>query len=154
MAAFAGVSFAMLCVAWVAQYGFALWPCMLCYWQRAPYIAVVVFAGLGLMSAVDAPSRRLVTLLCAGLFALDAGLAIYHVGVEERWWPGPTACGGPVQSISAADLLAAVTQPGRTGCEEAAFRLFGISMAGYNAMAAAGLTMVALWASRRAAWWK
>ncbi|MDX2142155.1 MAG: disulfide bond formation protein B [Rhodospirillaceae bacterium] len=140
-------------LALVSQYGFDLWPCLLCYYQRAPYGAALVLALLALMPAVDAPSRRLIVGLCAVLFALNAGIAFYHVGVEEKWWLGPAECIGQAQDFSPDDLLAAVNQAGRTGCEEAAFRFIGISMAGYNVIACALLAAFYAWAVARKDWW-
>jgi disulfide bond formation protein DsbB len=140
-------------LAMISQYGFDLWPCLLCYYQRVPYGAVLALALLGLMPAVDAPSRRLIVALCAALLVLNAGIAFYHVGVEEKWWQGPSECVGGGADFSAADLMAAVNQPGRTGCEEAAFRLLGVSMAGYNVLACALLAAAAAWAATRAPWW-
>lgn len=153
LAALGACALSALVVAWIAQYGFALWPCMLCYWQRVPYIAVVALAVLGSMPAVDAASRRQLVWLAAALFAASGAIGLYHAGVEYRWWPGPVACGGPVQAVTMTDLLAAVSRPGRTGCEEAAFRFFGISMAGYNALYAAAATALSVWIARRRGLW-
>lgn len=141
-------------LALVAQYGFDLWPCTICYWQRVPYGLTLALTMLAMMPVVDGPSRRMIVLLCAGLFLLNAGIALYHTGVEERWWQGPTACAGKPQDLVPADLLAALNQPGRTGCEDAAFRFLGLSMAGYNIIACMVLAISCWLAMRRDAWWK
>jgi disulfide bond formation protein DsbB len=151
--AVAAVSAGALGLALIAQYGFALWPCPLCYWQRIPYIFALALALLALMPAVDAPNRRAVVLLCAALFAVNAGLSLYHVGVEQRWWPGPSECAGPVQELSLDDMLAALNQPGRTGCENPAFVFLGLSMAGYNVIASLILGVLAALAAWRTPWW-
>ena len=153
MALVAAASFGALGVAYIAQYGFALWPCNLCWEQRVPYAMALVFTLIACTRGVDSPTRRQVALLCAGLFLFNAGRAFYHVGVEQKWWLGPTECVGRPMDYSINDLASALTQTGRTGCDEIAWQLFGISMAGYNVMAclilAAGLT----WASTRRDWW-
>jgi disulfide bond formation protein DsbB len=153
MMALAVVSAGALGLALISQYGFDLWPCELCYYQRAPYAGTLALGLLGLMPAVDGPSRRLIVAIAAGLFVLNAGIAGYHVGVEQRWWEGPSACQGQILDLSPADLLAAVNQPGRTGCEDVAFSVLGISMAGYNALASAALAAACAWAWRRRAMW-
>lgn len=140
-------------LALLAQFGFALWPCALCLAQRVPYALALVAALLALLPQVDAPSRRQIVLVCAGLFLLNAGLALYHVGVEEHWWAGPVTCVGGPQQFSLQDLTTALQRPGRTGCEEAAFRLFGISMAGYNIGVGLLLAGGLLWAASRRRWW-
>ena len=39
-------------------------------------------------------------------FVINAGLGVYHSGVEWKWWAGPTACGGTLGDLgSAGDLL-------------------------------------------------
>lgn len=153
MALVAAAAAGALALALIAQFGFALWPCNLCYAQRVPYALALVFALIALTPAVDAPTRRTVALLCAGLFLFNAAFAFYHVGVEEKWWLGPTECVGGVRSFSLDDLATALTQTGRTGCDEAAFRLFGLSMAGYNVIAGLLLASGLAWAATRRDWW-
>jgi disulfide bond formation protein DsbB len=153
MALIAAASAGALGLAYTAQYGFALWPCGLCWAQRAPYAAALVFAAISLTRAVDGPTRRQVALLCAALFLFNAGFAFYHVGVEQHWWPGPTECLGRPQTFSTEDLMSALTQTGRTGCDEVAFSLFGISMAGYNVIASLVLAGGLAWAAARREWW-
>jgi disulfide bond formation protein DsbB len=153
MAALVVCSGGALALALIAQYGFDLWPCVVCYWQRVPY-GLILFVGLlALLPAVDGPSRRVILWLCAGLFAVNVGLAGYHVGIEERWWKGPAECAGQVRDYSAADMLTALSQPGRLGCEEAAYRLLGLSMAGYNVIVCLVLAVTSAWAARQAQWW-
>ncbi|MDX2224010.1 MAG: disulfide bond formation protein B [Rhodospirillaceae bacterium] len=153
MAAMAAASAGALGLALISQYGFDLWPCELCYYQRAPYAGTLALGVLGLMPAVDGPSRRLIVAIAGGLFLLNAGIAGYHVGVEQRWWDGPSACKGQILDLTPADLLAAVSQPGRTGCEDAAFTFLGVSMAGYNALACMILAGACGWAWRRTSMW-
>lgn len=142
-----------LLLALVAQYGFDLWPCTICYWQRVPYGFTIFMVVLAAMPVVDAPSRRLVVQICAGLFLINAGIAFYHVGVETRWWPGPAECAGQVKDYSTNDLLASLNQPGRTGCENPALVVLGISMAGYNVIACLIFATLSTWASRQSSWW-
>lgn len=144
---------AALILALIAQYSFNLWPCTVCYWQRVPYGFTLFLTVMAAMPVVDAPSRRLVIQICAGLFLINAGIAFYHVGVEARWWPGPTQCAGRAQDYTPADLIAALNQPGRTGCEDPAFVMLGISMAGYNVMVCLVLAFLSTWAARQDAWW-
>ena len=153
MSLIAGASAGALGLAYIAQYGFALWPCNLCWGQRAPYALALVFALIAMTSAVDAATRRAVALTCAALFAFNAGLAFFHVGVEQKWWLGPSECVGRPQTFSTQDLMAALTQTGRTGCDEIAFSLFGISMAGYNVIAGVLLALVLVWAATTRNWW-
>lgn len=143
----------ILATVYIAQYGFGLWPCALCYVQRVPYFFVLVFGALALMPAVDNRSRRIIMFHLAGLFLLDAGFAAYHAGVEMHWWQGPTTCTGSMGAVSLDDLSAALGKPGHPLCDEPAFLFLGISMAGYNVVAALLLTLFSFGAGLRKQWW-
>ncbi len=137
-----GIAFAsaaVLCAAFIAQYGFGLKPCELCLLERWPY-AVNILLGL---SAFIATFRypRLVPLLialAAASFFIDASIAGYHVGVEQHWWAGPSACTGSFLSpnMTVAQLQQLLTHKDVVRCDVAAWRMFGISMAGYNCLTA------------------
>jgi len=152
VAAVAVVSASALGLALTSQVGFNLWPCDLCYLQRAPYAATFAVGLLALMPAVDTASKRTAVLLCAALFALNAGFGVYHVGVEQHWWQ--SACTGGNLDLSAADLMAAVQRPGQPMCDEIAFSFLGVSMAGYNVIFCLIFAAGCLFAARREAWWR
>jgi len=143
-----------LAVAFIAQYGFGLEPCTVCYWQRAPYAMTGLLGLLALMPAVGARERRVVLFHLVLLLGLDAGLAMYHVGVEQHWWPGPGFCTGGVGSISINDLSAALTKAAHPSCDAPAFTFAGVSIAGFNFIAAATLTALALVAALKRDWWR
>ena len=64
-----------------------------------------------------------------------AALGAYHAGVEWRWWPGPTDCSGPMTDFNAkGSLLNQLQSIQVVRCDEAAWRLFGLSLAGYNVL--------------------
>jgi disulfide bond formation protein DsbB len=117
-------------------------PCELCHWQRYPYVATF---ALGLVGAAVPAARRLVLALCGLLFVVGAGIAAYHVGVEQHWWQGTAACGstfGPAGSLD--ELRARLLAQPVVRCDEVAWSLFGISMAGYNFMLSLALAAFAL----------
>lgn len=135
---------AALALALVAQYGFGLAPCQMCHWQRWPYFAAIPLA----LAALRWPSRWLVGALAA-LFALDAGIAVFHAGVEWKWWTGITECsGGGLEATSLEALKAQIMGAPPVRCDEPALVVLGLSMAGWNAVfataIAAALAMPAL----------
>jgi disulfide bond formation protein DsbB len=119
-------------------------PCALCLRQREVYWAAlaVAVAGLILMRLGRIPAR----IVCAVLglvFLVGCGVAAYHAGVEWKWWPGPTTCSG-AGSLTVTGDLSALLEGKRVrppACDEAAWRLLGLSMAGYNALISAGLAV-------------
>jgi disulfide bond formation protein DsbB len=145
------ISLAVISAALASQYLGGLEPCVLCYYQRYPWYAIIAL----MVAALALPARVQAALLglAAVLFAAGAALAIYHVGVEHKVFEGPAACGSVTitgQSIEA--LRAQLQGKAIVRCDQPAWTLFGISMAGYNLLASAGMAAFAAWlASRR---WK
>ncbi len=135
---------AALALGQVAQNAFGLAPCQMCHWQRWPYFAALPLA----LAALRWPSRWLIAALAA-LFALDAGVAVFHAGVEWKWWTGITECsGGGLQATSVEALTAQIMGAPLVRCDEPAVVALGLSMAGWNAVfataMAAALAMSAL----------
>ena len=114
-------------------------PCELCILQRWPHLAAVI---TGLLIWRLGFSRWLALLgMIAALTA--TGLAIYHAGVEMKLWLGPQHCSGGVSGLaqmSTQDLMTALEAAPVVRCDEIAWSLFGISMAGWNAIISAGLS--------------
>ena len=134
-----------LALAFIGQYGFDLYPCVLCIYQRWPFVIV---AGLCLLAANPAmrtgKAARWILLLCAGVLAVNAAIAVYHVGVEQHWWAGSEACVGKTGATQTlAQLRAQIMSAPVTRCDEIAFSLFGVSMAGYNVLFAFVLALYA-----------
>ncbi|WP_454684103.1 disulfide bond formation protein B [Ancylobacter moscoviensis] len=133
--------------AWYFQLVVGLAPCPLCLEQRIPYYVGVPVALLGVLAAAGgrAGLARVALGLAGMLMALGTFLAIYHSGVEWGLWAGPTACSGAGPALQSGDLLSQLQQARVVRCDEAPWRLFGLSLAGYNAFIAAALTVVAMW---------
>jgi disulfide bond formation protein DsbB len=71
-------------------------------------------------------------------------LGTYHAGVEWGWWAGPTDCTGPLTDLTAGgSLLSQLNSIHVVRCDEAAWRLLGISLAGYNALISLALAAIA-----------
>jgi disulfide bond formation protein DsbB len=144
-----GCLFAMA-VALTTQYGFGLPPCPLCIYQRIPYVTAGVLAAIALAPFAAGRIRVMLTALCALAFAVDAGTAFFHVGVEQHWWAGLESCtGGAAQAQSVEDLKALLAGPPPPACDQIPWSVFGVSMAGYNGLFALALTCFALWATLR-----
>jgi disulfide bond formation protein DsbB len=133
------LSAGLLIGAWVFEYGFGYAPCQMCYWQRHAHKAVIVIAAL---SAFWQFSRgedlRPAAMLIIAAFLLSAGLALWHVGVEQGLIEALPSCTGGAVDLSAigeGDLLGSLDKKIKPpACSEVAWALFGISMAGYNAL--------------------
>jgi disulfide bond formation protein DsbB len=136
--------------AWFFQYVLRYPPCPLCLEERIPYHIVIPLSLLMLIAAlVGAPHKLLATgFAVIGIVVLcGAALSIYHAGVEWRFWQGPTDCSGPISDIKTGGaLLSQLQKINVVRCDEAAWRLFGISLAGYNALISLLMAAIAGWA--------
>lgn len=113
-------------------------PCVLCLQQRWAYYAgiPVLFAALVLVASHKPKPAAVLFFLVAFAFLANAGLGIYHSGVEWKWWPGPEGCSAaqPLPG-SVTDLMAGLGQSTFIArCDDSAWRLFGLSFAGWNAL--------------------
>ncbi|TNF18672.1 MAG: disulfide bond formation protein B [Rhodobacteraceae bacterium] len=142
----AGGSLALLAAAFLFQsLGWA--PCKMCLWQRWPHAAAVAIG----VAALALPGR-LLALLGAAAAATTAGIALYHSGVERKWWEGPASCSGSgnaLGGLSGNELLPGGSEvPALVMCDAFEPFLFGLTMANWNALASAGLVLLWLMAFR------
>ncbi|PTX55822.1 disulfide bond formation protein DsbB [Litoreibacter ponti] len=120
-------------------------PCKMCLWQRWPHAAAIVVGAL----FVVLPSRIL-ALMGAGAALITAGIGAYHAGVEQGWWEGPSTCSsGDISNLSPEELLEQILNATLVRCDEIAWQLAGISMAGWNAILSLGLALIWITAARR-----
>lgn len=135
--------------AMASQYWGGLVPCKLCIWQRWPYVATIAAAVLALFVFRSTGARRALMGICAIAFAIGGGIAVYHAGVELGWFPGPTSCTGDATlgAQTVEDLRRALLAQPVVRCDEIQWSLFGISMAGYNAIVSIMLAAASFYAA-------
>lgn len=127
--------------AFYAQYVQKLLPCILCLYQRVPFYVAAGLALVALLLLRFPGISRALVYLCGVTFAVGTGIAFYHVGVQELWWPGPAMCGG-VQSGagSLAELKAQLMAQPIVRCDKIDWTLFGVTMPTVNVFFSAALT--------------
>ena len=140
---------AVLGSAYGFQYLGGLQPCALCLYPRWPWWIAIGF-GLAAVLLRSNPGVQKVIVALASLSILaGAGVAGFHVGVEQQWWPGFASCGGvsdmpmTVEALKQQIMNAPVVR-----CDEVAWSLMGLSMAGYNMLLSLALGLgglVFLW---------
>ncbi|MEQ3708433.1 MAG: disulfide bond formation protein B [Tateyamaria sp.] len=118
-------------------------PCKMCIWQRYPHAAAIALGAL----AFFVPLPALIAL--GALAALTtASIGGYHMGVEQGWWEGPTSCSaGAIDNIDPDALFDQIMAAPLIRCDEIAWQLAGLSMAGWNmviSLVLAGLWIAAL----------
>lgn len=131
------VSAATLGAAFGFQHLGGLAPCDLCIYQRWPYAIVIALGAMAFAADLGGKrGARDALILVSGLaFAVGGTVAIYHVGVEQDWWQGPTTCtAGSTAGLSLDELRERILNTPVVRCDDIPWSLLGISMAGYNAL--------------------
>lgn len=150
----AGASALMLATAHTFQ-AFGYDPCTLCLTQREVYWSALAIVALSAFVWVRRPDERVsraVDALLGAAFMTGAVIAIYHAGVEWKFWPGPPSCTGRIAIPSADDIAAALNTGGvAVMCDEAAWRdpILRLSMAGWNAVISIALGAASAFAAAR-----
>lgn len=129
------VSVAVLGGALLSQYWGGLAPCDLCLLQRWPWAAAIIISLIAI-TVGNRSALPWVALLLAAVFVVGSALAVYHVGVEKRWFAGPDACTGAATAADTVEALKArILGQMPVRCDEPAWSLWGISLAGWNLLA-------------------
>lgn len=131
-------------------------PCKLCLEQRFPYYAGIPLMALAVLAAAfrwPAALTRMLLALGGILMLIGLGLAVFHSGVEWKFWPGPTDCTAVSMSITtnAGNLLNDMNAIHPPACDTAALRVLGLSFAGWNAVASLILALIAFRGAKKAA---
>lgn len=109
-------------------------PCEMCMWQRWPHYVAI---GVAILAFV-VPDRRAtyaLVALAALLIAVSGGIGVFHAGVEYKWWPGITPCTATFKpGATGLDIIEMIRHAPMVRCDTAQWTLFGISLAGFNAI--------------------
>ena len=121
-----------------------LHPCEMCIWQRWPHgIAIVLALAAMVMHARPELSRKL-TYGALAMIAISGLIAVFHAGVEQKWWQGLTTCtaggGTTFEDIMNAPLVR---------CDEIPWSWLGLSLAGWNAVISRGSAGLLGWLGAR-----
>lgn len=143
------VSLLSLSLAYVAQHGFDVNPCILCYYERYVYWAVVGLMLIALVSHWQAPSSEScimrILFIAIGLVLLGGlVLGLYHLGVEWHWWEGTASCKGITQkATSIEEMRQLINQKTPARCDQPNWIILGISATLWNVLWYLGF--VVLW---------
>lgn len=133
----AAISFSCLATAFIAEAVLLLEPCKLCIYQRYPYGIAILIGILGLIYKKDILISRILLGICAILYLTNSGIAVYHTGVEQRWWI--SAVEGCTVNFETLDhgkqsMLDNIMSAPTGSCEDIPWSdpVLGLSMANYN----------------------
>lgn len=126
-------------------------PCALCLQERIAYYAAIpagLVAALLLATGRSGVGRALLVLAALGLI-WNAGLGVYHSGVEWKWWLGPAECGVAGELSTGGSLVESIETEKRIRCDEAPWRFLGLSFAGWSVVISLALAVIGLAAAFR-----
>ncbi|MBS0384172.1 MAG: disulfide bond formation protein B [Proteobacteria bacterium] len=109
-------------------------PCPMCLAQREWHWGIVAIALLALIARRQA---RTVAFILALAYLGSFAMAAWHVAVEQHWVAAQCET-GPGGSL-VFDLNAKLDIP---HCDTPAWTMFGVSMAGYNALISLGMAVL------------
>lgn len=118
-----------------SQFIGGLYPCEMCHWQRWPHYAAILLAGLAFVVPQRGMAKVLVALAALAILT-SAAIGVFHAGVEYHWWQGITACAATTHGSggSTEEMLARIINAPIVRCDAPQWTLFGISLAGFNAL--------------------
>lgn len=152
-AVFAASAFA-LANAYTAQYAFDLEPCVLCLYQRVPFAVAGALGVAGFLLPGEQIDWKVRAVAVSGVvFLIGAGIAFYHVGVEQHWWVSAAACGtgSGVEDPKTVEELQKLLMQAKPvkACDEVDWTLFGLSMATYNVAFSLALAWGSFWGAAK-----
>ena len=136
------VSVFALAAALIGEYAFGLKPCVLCLYQRIPFVIniALAMAGLWLLNRPQLAAAMLA--LCGLVFFANAGIALYHTGVELRWWVSAVeGCAVPGAATGSTDWIERIMSTPGVACTDVQWAdpVFGLTMANYNVVLGVGM---------------
>ena len=124
-------------------------PCPLCIEQRWAHAwllgaGLILFIGLTVIKPANALAARGATLIVAALAGVSAWRAGFHAGGEYGLWK-LDCLAADTTSISVDQLLSSLTTATNVVlCDEPAWTLFEVSMAGYNAIISGFVMLISI----------
>ena len=95
----------ILLAALILQYQFNFTPCLICYYQRIPYILMIFCALLGCFVTDKKQLCRFITYIILMLIIVNAFLSLYHVGIEQGYITNIISCTTNDYNINSIEIL-------------------------------------------------
>jgi len=128
------ISSFMLISAFYLEYFHGALPCDLCITQRWFHGSIIIYS-LIIIFIINITSISKILLLLGGgiLWLLSSLMGLYHFGIEMNFWTGPDGCSSNIDFSK--DTLTYLLNKSPIKCDEVMFEIFGLSLAGWNALA-------------------
>jgi disulfide bond formation protein DsbB len=133
------VSITSLITAYGAEYIFGIKPCILCIYERVPYMIIAVLSAGSLLF-----KKNLLPLIMM-IFIASSTLSFYHVGVEQHIFEATDECANKLKpATSIEELKKQLEANERSSCAEPEFRFLSISFAGWNLLLSIFMSFISI----------
>ena len=130
---FFGSGFALI-GALISQYIFGYQPCILCIYQRIPFVVIILLSLTALILRKKILINKIIFAICLLAIFINILLAFYHSGVERRVFREYSGCS--VKTISLLEnieQLREVLQNNKLAkCDDPQLFILGLTMAQWN----------------------
>ena len=128
------ISSLMLLSAFYLEYFHGALPCDLCITQRWFHGAIIGYSFIIILIINKTLISNKLLILVGAILWLSSSLAgLYHLGIEMNFWTGPDGCSSNIDFSK--DTLTYLLNKSPIKCDEVMFKIFGLSLAGWNALA-------------------
>ena len=110
------------------EYILGVKPCILCLYQRVPYIIAIFLCFFGYYNI----KNKLWIYLLVITFLISAILSGYHVGIENNVFNEFSGCTSNNSNIVNKDELLKALKETQPNCKDVTFKLLGFSLATIN----------------------
>ena len=110
------------------EYILGVKPCILCMYQRVPYIIAIFLCFFGYYNI----KNKLWIYLLVITFLISAILSGYHVGIENNVFNEFSGCTSNNSNIVNKDELLKALKETQPNCKDVTFKLLGFSLATIN----------------------
>ena len=139
----AGVSVFSLAAALYSEVALGLEPCILCIYQRIPFVIGAILGITGLFLRGKPKAVNALLGLLGFNFLVNSGIATYHTGVEQKWWMSAVeGCAVSFDNVTETQtLLENILSAPTANCAEIPWQdpIIGLSMANYNVLLCFGI---------------
>ena len=127
------ISSFMIISAFYLEYFHGALPCDLCITQRWFHGAIIAYSAIIIFILNKTSISKKLLLLVVTILWLSSSVAgLYHYGIEMNFWTGPDGCSSNIDFSK--DTLTYLLNKSPIKCDEVMFEIFGLSLAGWNAV--------------------
>ena len=127
------ISSVMLLSAFYLEYFHDAFPCDLCITQRWFHALIICYSLIAILILEKNFITDKLILIGLSLTWIASSISgLYHFGIEMNFWTGPDGCSSSIDFSK--DTLKYLLIKSPIKCDEVMFSIFGLSLAGWNAL--------------------